>query len=93
MGKSKFASYTEDCGYLNPNKTCNCTGQCEELGCIAIESNFKNVEEKAYRMIKSAQGSLAELRRIRELKSLDEIKKSKSAAEQELWDQMERLRR
>lgn len=49
------------CGYLNPNDTCNCTLLCTTHNCIAIDSNFTNVEQKANNMVEYGNKLLKEL--------------------------------
>jgi len=53
------------CDYLNPDNTCNSTLLCEDKECEVINSNYKNVEEKALNLIDNGLKSLKELRKER----------------------------
>ena len=50
-----------DCVTLNKDNTCNSTMICDETSCIAIQSNYKNVHEKASRELEWAQKRIDEL--------------------------------
>ena len=41
------------CGYLNCDNSCNYTNVCDEQDCVAILSNYMNVQKKAIKQIKS----------------------------------------
>jgi len=54
------------CGYHNKDDTCNCTRLCTRVEpCIAIESNFRTVEDRATADIVHAYNTLKEIMKRR----------------------------
>ena len=50
-----------NCGYLNPDKTCNSTLLCKERMCEVINSNYFNVKQKAERLIQTGKELLKDM--------------------------------
>jgi len=49
------------CGYLNRDNSCNYTNVCDEQDCVAILSNYMNVQMKAIKQIKSGISLLEDM--------------------------------